>query len=521
MLAPAPPDLGFRARFASPSARTGVVGSSGDPKTAGVVANRLYQRGHKIHQRFPRGFTIGAKVRAISIALGLASLAAAAPAPKPNVLFIAIDDLRDWVGHLHRHPQAHTPNIDRLARMGVTFTRNYAAAPSCNPSRAALMSGLRPFTTGVYENAADWRPAIPEDRMLTTAFRRAGYFVCGAGKIYHEKYLRPTEWDDYLSEPAPAPDVPPGRSDGVGGIKFAPLDCRDEDIPDWAITDYGIAQLRRSHDRPLFLAVGLIKPHMPWNVPRKYYDRFPLEKIVLPPYLETDLDDIPPAGVRMAQSDLYHEPILKSGRWKEAVQAYLATTAYLDMNVGRLLDAFEQSALRGNTMIVFWSDHGWSLGEKHHWRKFALWEECTRAPLIWVVPGLTKPGGICERTVDLMAVFPTLTDLCGIPTPHHVEGTSIRPLLGNPQAPWPRAALMTHKFNNHSVRTEEWRYIRYANGDEELYHETIDPNEWVNLARNPVHAARKAELARGLPTRNEPDIRGPGPRTPAEKTQRK
>jgi len=443
---------------------------------------------------------------------------AANPPTRPNVLFIAVDDLRDWVGYFGHNPQAKTPNYDRLSRMGTSFTRAYCASPVCNPSRTALMSGMRASTTGVYENNVDFRPIVPPAKMLTTAFREAGYFVHGSGKIYHESYRRREEWDDYLEKERGDPRPAAGQSDGVGGIKFAPLDCRDDQLSDWGIADYGIASLQRKHDKPFFLAVGFHKPHMPWNVPRKWFDLFPLESIKLPPYLENDLDDLPPAAVRMAHPETDHVPMQKSGRWKEAIQAYLATIAYCDMNLGRLLDALEKSAYRDNTIICLWGDHGWHLGEKHHWRKFALWEEATKAPFMWVVPGVTKPNTICERTVDFMSIFPTLTDLCGIPTPAHNEGVSIRRLLADPKAPWDLPARTTYRFNNHTVRTEGWRYIRYANGDEELYDEAKDPNEWTNLAAKPEFAARKAELAKFLPKTNAPD---PSERAPKEERQEK
>ncbi|MFM9031989.1 MAG: sulfatase [Opitutaceae bacterium] len=441
---------------------------------------------------------------AVLLLLCLPAFAANPPA-RPNVLFIAVDDLRDWVGYFGHNPQAKTPNYDRLARMGTSFTRAYCASPVCNPSRTALMSGMRASTTGVYETNVDFRPIVPPAKMLTSAFRDAGYFIHGSGKIYHEAYRRREEWDDYLDKERGDPRPAAGQSEGVGGIKFAPLDCRDDQLSDWGIADYGIASLQRKHDKPFFLAVGFHKPHMPWNVPRKWFDLFPLESIKLPPYLENDLDDLPPAAVRMAHPETDHEPMRKSGRWKEAIQAYLATIAYCDMNLGRLLDALGKSAYRDNTIICLWGDHGWHLGEKHHWRKFALWEEATKAPFMWVVPGVTTPNTICERTVDFMSIFPTLTDLCGIPTPAHNEGVSIRRLLADPKAPWDLPARTTYRFNNHTVRSEGWRYIRYANGDEELYDEAKEPNEWTNLAAKPEFAARKAELATYLPKTNAPD----------------
>ncbi len=424
----------------------------------------------------------------------------AAPA-KPNVLMIAIDDLRDWVRFLG-YEQVKTPNLDRMAGRGTTFTRSYCAAPVCNPSRTALMSGLLPSTSGVYDNGTDWRKSIPDTVMIPQHFRANGYFAAGCGKIYHEAYKRDADWDDYLRNEGGDPK-PKGGNDGVGGIKFAPLDCKDEDLRDYRIVSYAIEQLGRKHDKPFFLSCGIHKPHMPWNVPRKYFEMYPLEKIELPKVREKDLDDVPPAGVKMAKPAGDHADILKSGRWKEAVQGYLAAISYMDFLVGRLMDALDKSAYKDNTIVVFWSDHGWHLGEKEHWRKFALWEEATRAPLVWIAPGVTKPGTTCARTVDLLSVYPTLADLCGIPIPKHVEGVSLRPLLENPEAAWDRPARTTYLYNNHSVRTEKWRYIRYNDGTEELYDETKDPLEWTNLAGKPEHAAVKAELGRWLPAVNK------------------
>ena len=442
--------------------------------------------------------------RALLLLFGLCLTALAAP--KPNVLFIAVDDLNHWVGHLQRNSQARTPNIDRLASMGVSFTRAYCAAPACNPSRAALMSGLRPSSTGVYDNGQDWRPVIDEKLTLTTQFREAGYAVLGAGKIYHSNVHRPGEWDQYMARAGGDPRPAQGQGRGVGGIKFAPLDCADSELVDWRIADWCIEKLKEDHDRPFFLACGFHKPHMPWNVPQKWFDLFPLEDIELPPHRTDDLEDVPISGVRMARPNGDHAAMLESGRWKEAVQAYLATIAYADMNIGRLLDALEQSEYRTNTIIVFWGDHGWHLGEKLHWRKFALWEEATRAPLIWVAPGITKPNALCDRTVDFMSIYPTLMDLCGLPLPDHVQGINIRPLLADPEALWSATALTTFGMNNHAIRSGKWRYIRYANGDEELYDHAHDPYEWVNLAANSEHNKVKEELLRLFPEENKPEL---------------
>jgi arylsulfatase A-like enzyme len=263
--------------------------------------------------------------------------------------------------------------------------------------------------------------------------------------------------------------------------------------------------MKQTRDKPFLITCGIHKPHMAWNVPRKYYDLYPLDQIVLPKVLETDLDDVPPLGRKMAKADGDHADIVKSGRWKDAVQAYMAAISYTDMLVGRLLDALDKSPHKDNTVIVLWGDHGWHLGEKLHWRKFSLWEEATRAPYMWVVPGLTPANKISGRTVDFMSIYPTLCEVCNLPVPKHVEGVSVKPLLADPNAAWDKPAVTTYMENNHAVRTEKWRYIRYHDGTEELYDHTKDPLEWTNLASRPEHAAVKKELARALPKVNAPD----------------
>jgi arylsulfatase A-like enzyme len=415
------------------------------------------------------------------------------------VLFIAVDDLNDWVGCLGGHPQAKTPNIDALAARGVNFTRAYCASPVCNPSRTALMLGLRSSTTGVYSNGIDRRdsPVAMSVVPLNTHFRQQGYYVAAAGKIYHGDGDQFGEWDDYAKPHRGDVQPAAGASGGVGGIRFAPAD--------YHTVSYCIEQLKRKHDKPFFLACGLHKPHMAWNVPRKYYDMFPLDKIELPKVQANDLADVPPAGVRMAKPDGDHAQILASGRWKDAVQGYLAAGAFCDAMIGRLMKAFDQSAYKDNTIIVFWGDHGWHLGEKEHWRKFALWEESTRAPLFFVAPGVTRPDGRCERTVDFMSIYPTLCELCGLEIPKHNEGVSVAALLKDPNANWDRPALTTHGRNNHGIRTERWRYIRYADGGEELYDHEADPMEWKNLASDPTKASVIADLRKHLPEKNVED----------------
>lgn len=411
---------------------------------------------------------------------------------RPDVLFIAVDDLNVWLSHLGGHPQAKTPNIDRLARMGLTCERAYCAAPACEPSRAALMSGQRPWTTGCYVNGDTWKNFLKPGEGLSAQFLKAGYHVAGAGKIYHGDQFFEAEWTEYQ----PLND---GLAHGKGVDKheayYTPLvhDLQDTDLGDWKTVDFCIERLNSKSDKPLFLACGLHKPHLPFVVPKKYYDMFPLESIILPPHREDDLDDIPPAGVKMAKPDADHAKLVASGRWKAAVQSYLAAGAYTDMNIGRLLDALDKSDRKGNTIIVFWGDHGWSLGEKSHWRKFALWEEPTRAPLIWVAPGVTKPGSRCQQPVDFMSIYPTLCELAGLEVPKQCDGPSMVSLLKDPASNWSVPAITTHGYENHGVRTIDYRYIRYADGSEELYDHRNDPHEWTNLAK---HTDMAEQLAR-------------------------
>jgi len=443
--------------------------------------------------------------RILSLFLVSTAFLHAQPDRKPNVLVIAADDLNHWVGYTGRNKQTKTPNIDRLSARGVSFSNAHATVPVCNGSRASLLSGIRPFTSGVYGNADDWRKVVPEDKTIITTFKKAGYVTLGSGKLYHGGYDRKEEWDEYFKNEGKLGPEPEG-SKGVGGIRFGVVDAQDSDLSDHRIVNYGIEQLGKKHDKPFLLTVGLHKPHMPWYVPKKYFDLHPLESIELPPTKEGDLSDIPAAGVKFARPDGDHKKIVESGRWKEAVQAYLAAVSYADAEIGRLLDALESSEYKDNTIIVLLGDHGWHFGEKEHWRKFALWEEATRAPYIWVAPGVSKGGVVSTRPVDFSSFYPTLTDLAGIATPEHVEGQSIRTLLADPAAEWKGHALSTWLRGNHAIRTEHWRYIRYADGTEELYDHRNDPYEWTNVAKDEANAALKKELAALLPANNAPGL---------------
>ncbi|MCI0379605.1 MAG: sulfatase [Gemmataceae bacterium] len=435
----------------------------------------------------------------------------------PNILFIAVDDLNDWTGALGGHPQAKTPNLDCLAKSGMLFTRAYCAAPACNPSRTAILTGLRPASTGVYHNNQPWRPALPDSVTLMQYLMSHGYFVLGGGKIFH--YQDPQCWHQYFKGKEKAEAVAeqkikkkgkkkaePLAQGGIGGnMTWGPLDAADTDLPDGKLTNWAIEQVKKKHDRPFFLAVGYVKPHLAWHVPKKYFDMHPLDNIQLPKVLDNDLDDVPAAGVKMAKPDGDHKQIVATGQWKQAVQAYLACCTYMDAQLGRLLDALADSVNAGTTIIILWSDHGWTHGQKQHWRKFSLWDQDCRVVFTMNVPGLTKAGQRCERTVSLLDLYPTINELCGLPAKKGLEGNSLVPLLKNPQTTWDYPALTTHGLKNHSLRSERWRYIQYKNGSEELYDHTKDPLEWKNLAKDPAYADVKRDMASKLPGKNALD----------------
>jgi arylsulfatase A-like enzyme len=426
-----------------------------------------------------------------------------------NILFIPVDDLNHWIGVLGRNNQVKTPNIDKLAKSGVLFSSAHCAAPICCPSRAALLSGKRPSSTGVYGNSNDWRTVIPEQETMPTFFRTKGYEVLGGGKIYHGGFDRDTEFDFYYR----------GGKDGgggvnekgsFGGVRWGVMKGGDDDLKDYHVAEWAVGELSKKHDKPFFLSPGIFRPHMPWNVPQKYYDLFPLETIQLPPYKKDDLDDMPEEGRKMALSLGDWKALMETANpeleWKKAIRAYMACIAYADAMIGKIIDALDKSEYKNNTIVVLWGDHGWHLNEKNHWRKFSLWEEATRAPLIFRVPGVTQAGTECRTPVDFMSIYPTLSKLCGFSVPKHVEGISIVPLLQNVNAVWNVPAVTTHGFNNHAVRTKKYRYISYAGGGEELYDEEKDPYEWNNIANATGSKEIIKELRKYLPKTNKPEI---------------
>jgi arylsulfatase A-like enzyme len=439
---------------------------------------------------------------------------------QPNVLFISLDDMNDWVEPLAGHPQALTPSLDEFAKRGVTFTRNYAPSPGCNPSRSATLTGLHTYSSGMYSNYQDWRevPQLQQVQTIGQHFRSAGYYTAGAGKIFHYSQVDEKGWDDYypdIMNPMPQDDFPEVRPANMPPFQYmynmfdwGPLEIGDEDTADFESVSYITEQLNRQHDKPFFLAAGIYRPHLPWHVPQQYFDRFPLEDIKKPAVLEDDLSDLGPVARELiTRGGNYHQHVVEAGQWERAIQGYLASIAYADAMVGRLLAALEDSPYADNTIVVIWSDHGWQLGEKQHWRKFALWENVIRTVMMMRVPaGLEAlPGGSAEgiatdNLTSLLDIYPTLVELCQLPSRNDFDGVSLVPMLAEPGKPVPRAVVSTYDYGSYSVRLGNWHYIRYIDDSEELYDLSADPEEWHNLASDPGFEAMKVQLATHIPT---------------------
>ena len=446
-------------------------------------------------------------------------------AKRPNVLMISVDDMNDWTSVLGGYAgKVHTPNLERLAKRAVNFTNAHTASPVCCPSRTALLLGQRPSTTGIYNNGQWWRPHLPKVVSLPMCFRQNGYRAFGSGKVFHHTagFNPPDQWDDFqrlvfrddpwfrghrLNYPWSKP-VPYPKGYPFSGILGTPHEgdwgvipsLGEKDYDDAKSVNYAINLLAKKHDRPFFLACGIFRPHLPWYAPKRFFDLYPLKKIRLPDLLLKDLSDVPVEGRALAahRRDEF-ENIKKQGKWKEGIRAYLASISFADAQLGRLLDALEQSVHRENTIIVFWSDHGWHLGEKNHWHKSTLWEEATRIPFLITAPGITEGGVTCTRAVDTLSIYPTLLELCGFKPVVDLDGTSIVPLLKNPAARWTIPAVTEFQRGQCAVRTDRYRYIRYADGTEELYDHMRDPQEWTNISG--VESSRPviAELARWIP----------------------
>ena len=421
-----------------------------------------------------------------------------------NVLFLAIDDLNTWIlSEPHRYGgKVAAPNLRKLADEGVLFMRNYCASPKCSPSRTAVISGVAPWISGAYQNSQtpNSSPALKNAVELRKHFQNNGYYVVSSGKIGHgwKTDFKADAPDSGRGTRDPEPPNAPLSPTGRGEQDWGPIHIPEEDMNDTKHADFAIRELQKKHDKPFFIACGMFAPHMPWYVPQKYLDMYPLDSIVKPPVKEGDLDDLPERGKELAlDRTTVYTNALEKGVYKNALQGYLASTTYVDTQMGRVLDALAASPYKDNTIVILWSDHGFHLGEKFHWQKGTLWEEGTHSLLSIKVPGMTKEKQICHQIVSLLDLYPTLNDLCGLPKPPQtLSGKSLTPLLKDVKHPWDNIAVSGYTFQKPnldesdvflSVRTPDFRYINYGDGTEELYHKSQDPNEWTNLAKNPEY----------------------------------
>lgn len=470
---------------------------------------------------------VRALVRGAALAASLLGAAAVAAdsaraeeaAARPNVLFIAIDDLNDWVGCLRGHPQAQTPHLDRLAARGTLLANAHCQAPLCNPSRTSLLTGLRPSTTGVYALEPWFRvePKLRDHVTLVQHFRAQGYRTLTGGKIWHGGYPPRPERADEFHEYGPPSGVgarPPQKlvttPDGNHPlVDWGAFPHRDEDKGDYQLASWAVERLEAKLPEPFFLACGFFLPHVPCYATQKWFDLYPEASLELPPVKLDDRADVPEFAWFLHWK--LPEPRLswlkQADQWGSLVRAYLASTSFMDSQLGRVLDALERQGLAERTIVVVWSDHGWHLGEKGITGKNSLWERSTRVPLVFAGPGIS-PGAVCREPAELLDLYPTLAELCGLPPPARCDGHSLVPQLKDAAAPraWP--AITTHNPDNHAVRSRRWRYIRYADGSEELYDLQADPHEWTNLAGDPTQAAVLAEHRRFLPAESAPPLPG-------------
>ncbi|MCB1124151.1 MAG: sulfatase, partial [Verrucomicrobiae bacterium] len=419
-----------------------------------------------------------------------------------NLLFIAIDDMNNWVNAWGG--QAITPNIDRLAREGIQFRNAHCVSPACNPSRTALLTGQRPETTGQFDNPTNFRDKPGGlDRITLPQFLMArGYETVSAGKVFHKQrglgqnplpMSDPVSWSFQWKGPIGTTGIERYRDkDGHGawlegadsfeGLPivsyirdsdvWGPIDLPKEECGDWQMAEFCARYLKEDHEKPFFLACGIFRPHSPQLAPREYFDLYPPESIQMPDSPEPDMVDIPPSA-RTNFSTGYARLLRAKGMWRTAVRAYLACMSFADDCVGLVIDALEESQYRDNTVVVFWSDHGWQLGHKDRWEKFTLWHQSTNAPMIIRFPQMTNPV-VCDTPVSYIDIYPTVLELLGYERPEYLEGHSLMPLLRDVDVAWPYPAVVS--FNqSHSVEFKHWNYILYEDGSEELYDHRSDP----------------------------------------------
>lgn len=452
-----------------------------------------------------------------------------AEAQRPNVLFIAIDDLNDWQGAMGGHPQVKTPHLDQLFQQGILFTNAHCSQAVCNASRNSIMSGLHPSSSGWYGSTKIMRDTyddvMGDHVMLPQYFREHGYRTLTAGKIFHQgasDYSDRTT--DFWDEVAPKYKVSKRlreRGDGYGGTMFYPFPKNGpqvsrqlgkayengnslawgaldrDDMPggqmfDEMIADWAVDKLANDHPKPFFLAVGFVRPHVPFTAPREFFELYDPEKIQVPLVPANEMSDIPLMGKSISYGTLksgdHHVVVnLSDNYWRELVHGFLACVSFVDAQVGKVIAALEDSEYRDNTIVVLWSDHGQHLGEKRHWRKQSLWEESTHVPLFIRAPGVTSAASRCNQVVSLLDLYPTLVDLCDLPPAPRLEGDSLVPLLRNPAGTREKPVLSSWYYGNLAVRSNDWRYIQYRDATEELYDHRRDAGEHVNLAGDPTY----------------------------------
>lgn len=455
---------------------------------------------------------------------------------RPNVLFISVDDMNDWVGFLEGHAKIKTPNMDRLAKRGIVFSNAHCAAPLCGPSRAAVFSGRQPFRTGVVNNQQQIRKLHPNLVLLPQYFHANGYRTLGAGKLMHRKFTdmydetfyTEQRWSPYVEKepqsqqessrlamrplngmPNDREQLQPGK---FSSFDWGAVDVLDDEMGDGQVVNWAAERLGHEADtmQPFFLAAGFYRPHIPLYAPRKYFDLYPVDSAIVPEVPTDDLNDVSSAAIALShsiQTAGLHKSVLQHGQWKNAVAAYLACISFVDAQIGELLDALDNGPYADNTIVILWSDHGWHLGEKEHWGKITGWERSTRVPLV-IVPARTDAarydtGSRCEEPVGLIDLFPTLIAMCDLPPKPELDGVSLVSQLSSPAAETDRVVITTVDEGVYSVRDNRWRLIHYADGSEELYDHENDPQEWINLAGDASCAAVKTQLARSLP--KEPD----------------
>ncbi len=424
---------------------------------------------------------------------------------RPNVLFIAVDDMNNDLG-TYGHQLVKSPHIDRLAGRGTRFDRAYCQFPLCSPSRTSVMTGLRPDVAQVYDLTTHFRDKVPDVVTLPQLFRQHGYVAARVGKIYH--YGNPGQiGTDGLDDPASWDERtnPYGRDKveehliinhtpqrGLGSsLSLLSAEGTDGEQTDGMVATDIIRLMEKHHDRPFFLAAGFYRPHCPYVAPKKYFDLYPLDSIDLPKVTEADVADRPQPALTSTRPWPWFGVTEEQAR--ESLQAYWAAISFVDAQVGRLLDALDRLGLADNTIVVFWSDHGYHVGDHGLWKKQSLYERSARNPLIIAAPGQASQGRGSPRTVELLDLYATLADLCNLPKPAHVEGQSLRPLLDDPEAEWNRPAftqVWRGRFAGHSIRTESHRYTEWDNGraGAELYDYDADPRESRNLVNDPLYA---------------------------------